>query len=162
MEVIQIAAGAGNPSVPFAHLWETDTALVTMLIFFAALVYAAVQDIRTKEVGDYIHVIIAVTAFIGFDRAYLPAMLLGAVVSALPFFLSALIKKGSIGGADIKLMAASGLILGAGKGMIALILGLFLGVGCTFIYRKIKKADMKTSFPLVPFLAAGCMAAYLI
>ena len=149
-------------TAPFAHLWESDTAIITTIFFFAALICAAVQDIRTKEVGDYIHVIIAHTAFIGFDFANLPAMLTGAVVTALPLFIAGIIKKGSIGGADIKLMAASGLILGAVGGIIALVIGLFLGVGCTYVYRKIKKADMKTSFPFVPFLAAGCIIAYLL
>jgi prepilin signal peptidase PulO-like enzyme (type II secretory pathway) len=59
-------------------------------------------------------------------------------------------------------MAASGLLLGAIGGIIALIIGLFLGVGCTFIYRKLKNAEMKTSYPLVPFLAVGCVIAYLL
>ena len=136
--------------------------LLIPIIFFAALIWASVQDIRTKEVGDYIHIIIAVTAFIGCTIGGLLPMLIGAVVSALPLFIAALIKKGSIGGADIKLMAASGLILGAERGVIALIIGLFLGVVCTFIYRKIKKIDFTDSFPLVPYLAAGCGLAYLI
>ena len=148
-------------TAPFTHLWESDTAIITTIFFFAALTYAAVQDIRTKEVGDYIHVIIAVTALISFDRANLPAMLIGAVVTALPLFIAGVAKRGSIGGADIKLMAASGLILGAVGGIIALIIGLFLGVGCTYAYRKLKKADMKRSFPFVPFLAVGCVVAYL-
>jgi leader peptidase (prepilin peptidase)/N-methyltransferase len=151
--------GAGFPPVPIAHFW--DIAVITTLFFFAALICAAAQDIRKKEVGDYIHVIIAVTAFIGFEFADLPAMLIGGLVSALPLFIAGMIKKGCIGGADIKLMAASGLILGAGNGIFALIIGLFSGVVCTFMARRIKKADMTTSFPLVPFLAVGCIIATL-
>ena len=129
------------------------------LIFFAALIYAAKQDIKTKEVGDYVHVIIGTTAFLNFSWSNLPFMLFGAVISALPLFIMALIKKGSVGGADIKLMAACGLTLGANGGITALIIGLFLGVNGTYVYRKIKKADMKASFPLVPYLAAGCIIA---
>ena len=131
-------------------------------MIFGTLLYASVQDIRTREVGDYVHVIIAVIALLGIDGAALPAMLFGAAVSAIPLFIAALIKPGCIGGADIKLMAASGLILGAEKGILALIIGLFLGVGCIFFYRKIKKADLAVSFPLVPHLAAGCVAAYFL
>jgi len=157
----QSVMGAGFPPVPIAHPGNMDTAVVTAIFFFAALCWAAVQDIRKKEVDDTIHVMIAVISLIGFAWANLPAMLLGAAISALPLFLAALVKQGSIGGADIKLMAASGLILGAERGMIALIIGLFSGVACTFLYRKAKKAGMKTSFPFVPFLATGCAAAYL-
>lgn len=162
MRVVQGFLGTGFPPVPFAHLWETDTAIITTLFFFAALCYAAAQDIKTKEVDDCVHVIIAVTAFIGFERGNLPAMLTGAALSALPLFTAALIKRGSVGGADIKLMAASGLILGAGNGIIAMIIGLSLGVGCTYVYRKTRKTALTTSFPFIPFLAAGCIVAYLL
>lgn len=161
MRGIQELIGAVQ-SAPIAHMWNTDTTVVTVLVFFAALIYAAVQDIGTKEVGDYIHVIIAVSALIDFDRANLPAMLIGAIVTALPLFVGGLILKGSIGGADIKLMAASGLLLGAANGIIALVIGLFTGVACTYIYRRVRKTDMRTSFPLVPYLAAGCIVAYML
>ena len=149
-------------TVESGQLTVMGTDLFVPLLFFGVLLYASVQDIKTREVGDYIHVIIAIIALLGFDRANLPAMLIGAVVSALPLFIAGIAKTGSIGGADIKLMAASGLILGAERGIIALIIGLFLGVGCTFIYRKLKKADFTTPFPLVPYLAIGCVVSYLL
>jgi leader peptidase (prepilin peptidase)/N-methyltransferase len=152
--------GTGRPPVPIAE-WETDTTLIP-IIFFLFLAYAAYQDIRTKEVDDYVHIIIAMTAFIGVTLSALPYMLFGAVITALPLLIAAVIKKGCVGGADIKLMAASGLILGAGGGIIALIIGLFSGVVSTYIYRRIKKTDTKTSFPLVPYLATGCMIAYFL
>lgn len=138
------------------------TGLLVPIIYITTLCCASVQDIRTKEVGDCIHIIIAITAFIGFDRANLPAMLLGAVLTAIPLLVAACVKQGSIGGADIKLMAASGLLLGAARGILALCIGLFLGVTCTYLYRKLNKRDTKTSFPLVPFLSAGCVVAYLL
>ncbi len=159
---MQVFLGTDILSVPFAPLWDTDAAVITTLFFFAALAVASVQDIRRKEVDDCIHVAIAAIAFIGFEWDNLPAMLFGAAVSALPLLIAALIDKGRVGGADIKLMAAGGLLLGAGNGIAALISGLFLGVGSTFIYRMIRKADLAPSFPLVPFLSAGCIAAYLL
>ena len=136
--------------------------LLIPIIFFATLIWASIQDIRTKEVSDYIHVVIAVTAFNGYVNWDLLPMLLGAVLTALPLFIAALIKKDCIGGADIKLMTASGLILGAERGVIALIIGLFLGVVCTYVYRKVKKSDQTDSFAFVPYLAVGCMTAYLL
>jgi leader peptidase (prepilin peptidase)/N-methyltransferase len=147
MSITQAAAGAD---------------LFAPLLFFGALIYASVRDIRTREVGDYVHVIIAIIALLGVACVNLPAMMLGAVVSALPLFIAALVKTGSIGGADIKLMAASGLLLGAERGAIALVIGLFLGIVCTFIYRKLQKADFTTPFPLVPYLAIGCVVAYFL
>jgi leader peptidase (prepilin peptidase)/N-methyltransferase len=162
MSGLQSIMEAGCPPASIAHIRSPDAALIATLIFFTVLCYAAVRDIRTKEVGDYVHVIIVVTAFIGFERATLPAMFIGAIVTALPLLIAGLAKKGSVGGADIKLMAASGLILGASRGLIALTIGLMLGVVCTYTFRKLRKTDLKRSFPLVPFLAAGCAAAYLL
>jgi leader peptidase (prepilin peptidase)/N-methyltransferase len=161
MGFIQIAAGAVH-TVPFARLWENDAAIVTTLFFFTALLYASVQDIKRREVFDCVHIIIAVTAFIGFERSNLPAMLFGAAAAALPLFIAGVAKKGSIGGADIKLMAASGLLLGAGRGVLALVAALTFGLACTLVPRLITKATLTESFPLVPYLALGCALAYLL
>ena len=88
------------------------------------------------------------------------ALLLG-ILLALPMLISAVMKEGSIGGADIKLTGASGFLLGLERGLVGLIAGLILAVAINMIYRKVKKLDTKAAFPLVPHLAAGNMLAYL-
>jgi leader peptidase (prepilin peptidase)/N-methyltransferase len=88
-------------------------------------------------------------------------MFLGAVITALPLYIAAFIKHDSIGGADIKFMAASGFILGAGKGLTSLIVGLFVSIVFILIYRKLKRLSTEMAFPLIPFLTIGNIIAFI-
>ncbi|HPE95349.1 MAG TPA: prepilin peptidase, partial [Bacillota bacterium] len=68
----------------------------------------------------------------------------------------------AVGGADIKISTAAAFLLGAEKGILALIIGMSIAVIVMLIVRKLKKADKSSPFPLVPFLSVGIMAAYII
>lgn len=89
-------------------------------------------------------------------------MLFGLFFTALPLFIAALMKEGSVGGADIKLMAAAGFLLGVQTGITALIVGMFLAVVCTVVYRRIKRLDINKSFPLVPYLTVGIITNIIL
>jgi leader peptidase (prepilin peptidase)/N-methyltransferase len=70
-----------------------------------------------------------------------------------------------MGGGDIKLMAAAGLVLGFQKGMAALIIGLtamLLFYAVYTIIQKLCKRKCQKAFPLVPFLSIGCIIAYFM
>ena len=97
----------------------------------------------------------ALTAAISFR----PEQLWG-IFSALPFLLAAVFC-GGMGGGDIKLMAAAGLVLGLPAGIFATILGLLLVLAYS-VFLKICKKTQVIAVPLVPFLSAGCAAGYLI
>jgi leader peptidase (prepilin peptidase)/N-methyltransferase len=131
-------------------------------IFSLLLLYAANSDIRTREVSDTVHLMIGITGLIGITIEQVVPMLLGFVLIPLPLFITSIIKKDSIGGADIKLMAASAFLLGLEKGLIALMIGLLLAIVCTIIIRKTKKQGIKEAIPLVPYLSIGCLIAFLI
>ena len=130
-------------------------------IFSVIMLYAANSDIETMEVPDSVHVMILITALIGVAKENILSMLLGFVLIPLPLFVAAVIKQNSIGGADIKLMAASAFLLGFEKALVALIIGSVLAVICTCLVRNIKNQSSKTVFPLVPYLGIGCFIAYL-
>ena len=144
------------------RFYQTPLMIIKGVFLLLALFYAAVQDIQTREVDDSVSIIIAMTALIQFDPTKAIYMLLGAIATALPLFIAAVIKPGKLGGADVKIMAASGFLLGTEKGMIALMAGLLLAVICIPFYRTIKKRPGKAAFALVPFLAAGIFAAFLL
>ncbi|HBA48223.1 MAG TPA: prepilin peptidase [Lachnospiraceae bacterium] len=88
---------------------------------------------------------------------FAPAFL-GLILVPLPFLAAALIREGSIGGGDIKLMGACGFVLGVRRGYAALMLGLFLAVAFQAAF--VKKKDK--GFALAPYLAVGCLLARLI
>lgn len=136
--------------------------VVKTIIFIILLFGASIQDIINREINNWIPVLMFITAFVGFDRNSFLYMLFGMVITSLPLLIAALIKTDSIGGADIKVMAASGFMLGAQKGIAALIVGMLLAVVCTALYRYIKHNDIKKSFPLVPYLAIGAIITQII
>lgn len=130
------------------------------LIF--CLYTASLQDLYNREVDDCLWVMVLLSALIRFKPAEIPIMLAGMFMSTLPLFAASVLKNGSIGGADIKLMAAVGFFFGPRLGLTSLIIGLTASVVGVCITRKIKKEPVNTSFPLVPFLAAGSFAACLL
>lgn len=137
-----------------------DKLAVLQAVFFVALLCSAsLTDFRKRIVPDWICLGIASIAIIGFT----PEKLLGILI-ALPFLLAAVFF-GGMGGGDIKLMAACGLVLGLSKGLLAAMAGLSLLLLYASIYRIVCKAqrrEAKKAFPLAPFLSAGCLLAYFI
>ena len=67
-----------------------------------------------------------------------------------------------IGGGDIKLAAATGLILGLPASILASLVGLFLFLLFGLAYRVVRKRKGRLALPLGPFLAAGTITAYFV
>lgn len=128
-------------------------------IFCLLLLLSSYEDIRIRECKDYVHLMIVIAAFIGTDMAALPGMLLSALLVGGIMLITTVITKSQIGGADIKLSAASAFLLGIKQGFAGLMLGLIAAIFVNIIKNRKKK---NTGFPLVPYLAAGFMAAYFI
>lgn len=137
-----------------------DKLAVLQTVFFVALLCAAsVTDLTKRIVPNWICLGITVIFIIEFA----PIKLLGIFI-ALPFLLAAVFF-GGMGGGDIKLMAACGLVLGLSKGLLAAMAGLSLLLIYVVIYRivcKVQRREAKKAFPLAPFLSVGCLLAYFI
>lgn len=118
---------------------------------------ASCCDIRSRRVPDCYSVGILVLALFTSDIGKW-----WGIFSALPFFIAAL-TIGGIGGADIKIMGAAGMVLGFLEGILAMVLGLsgmlmFHMAKCLLQ----KREEKEKSYPLVPFLAVGIMLIYMI
>ncbi len=138
-------------------------AAIQGLILCAILLWASVSDIAKHEVPDFITAAILILAFVGFEPANLPSMLIGAAVVFIPQLLVSVLRpKRAIGGADIKISTALAFLLGAEKEIFALLVGMLLGVIIMLIVRKIRKETNKEPFALVPFLSFGAMLAFII
>lgn len=129
-------------------------------VFFTVLLAAAcLWDIRKRIIPDTLCLCIALTGFLAFE----PEKLFGIFI-IVAFLLTALIW-GGIGGGDIKLMAATGLVLGFHKGIAAMIIGLTALLICHAVYAVIQKLRGRVvpkAYPLAPFLTLGCLTAYFI
>ncbi|WP_312643307.1 A24 family peptidase [Hydrogenoanaerobacterium sp.] len=137
-----------------------DKLAVLHAVFFVALLCAAsVVDLKHRIIPDWLNLMIAAISLLCFS----PEQLLGILI-ALPFLLAAVFF-GGMGGGDIKLMAACGLVLGLPKGLFAAMAGLSLQLLYVAIYRivcKVQRREAKKAFPLAPFLSTGCLFAYFI
>ena len=94
--------------------------MIRLAFFFSALSLAAVMDIRTRTIPDWLVVLVALTSVLPPGT---PNFL--GVLAGLPLLLAG-ITIGGIGGGDVKLMGACGLILGASQALTGLFLALCL------------------------------------
>lgn len=128
----------------------TPTALRCILLC-QVLMVAGVFDLMTCEIPDCLHLLLAMAGLICFQP--LPA-LLGFLLVPLPFLIAAL-KTEKIGGGDVKLMAASGFVLGVTGGIWMMIWGLTFALLWNRAFCRGQK-----SLPLAPFLAFGAFLTF--
>ncbi len=134
-------------------------ALLKLCLLMGLLLIVSVIDIRKRVIPDWLCLCAAATGLIGFH----PANLLG-LFAAAPLLAGAALKDG-VGGGDIKLMAAIGLVLGLLKGLMALTAGLFavlLYHAVTAGVCRLRNQEAPSAYPLAPFLTVGCIAAQFI
>lgn len=136
---------------------------VRLISFFIVLVLAAVSDIRKREIPDGIPLLVTIVSLIPLESVQLSGLLV-----ALPLLMIG-VTAGGIGGGDIKLTGACGLVLGFGRALIGLITGLLLLLvfhAARQCVKRIKKENRERgkeqAYPLVPFLLLGMLISIQI
>ena len=81
--------------------------------------------------------------------------IVGSMIISVPLSILACIIPGSIGGGDIKLMMAAGVLLGYESVLKAFAIGIIICGIYVVTLMYIKKADRKTEIALGPFLCIG-------
>lgn len=138
--------------------------IVFYIIAFILLALASIADIKTMQIPNWI-----TNSFVASCGLYLMLLvtahpskmplsnLTGAFIVALPMFLFALFKEGSVGGADIRIVFGLGLMVG-----VCSILRLFLFstviaaiVTAATLLCYSQKLTCVAKIPYVPFLLAG-------
>ncbi len=128
----------------------------------SALLVLSIIDFRTYEIPFGINVFIGILGLIrmGLDWTDWVNYVLGFCTVSLFLLLLYFLTKGrGIGGGDIKLMAAAGLVLGWKLILLAFILGCLLGSVLHVIHMKVSKADRVLAFG--PYLAMGIFVSML-
>ena len=141
---------------------------VQLLLLFYLLCLAAIWDMKKRMIPDTICILTAMLTLISFD----PMKLVG-ILAAMPLFFAG-ITIGGIGGGDIKLTGAIGLVLGFQKTLTGLILSLLLLIifhGCRKLWHEIqtftrkrkseqnRNQNREQAYPFVPFLFFGMTAS---
>ncbi len=131
-----------------------DTLIYCLLA--SALVVLSVIDFRTYEIPFGVNVFIACLGLIRIltDLSNWKEYVIGFfVVSAFLYLLYIVTKGRGIGGGDVKLMAASGLVIGWQCNILAFLLGCIIGSVIHVLRMRISKADHVLA--MGPYLAAG-------
>ncbi|MCR5625017.1 MAG: A24 family peptidase [Lachnospiraceae bacterium] len=132
---------------------------VLLCLFITALITISMVDFRIYEIPDSYNLFILILGiFISIiDRNEIVSHLIGMVVISGFLFLVALISvfmgREAMGGGDIKLMFASGLVLGVKGIVVAFIVGCIAGSVIHLVRMLVTKADHQLSFG--PYLAMG-------
>lgn len=140
--------------------------IVKGFLFAALLITATIWDIRKRMIPDTIVLAILFVGGIGLTSLEsLFSALLDAIITAVPYLLASIMvrkKEGlSVGGGDVKLMAASGFVLGIWGGILQSVLALTLAVVVGMITAAIKhKKINEIQIPLAPYLGVGGIFAY--
>ena len=116
---------------------------------------AAFEDIKTRECGDFLSVMLGITGIIGEEPKELILSLTAFAGIVLILLISSAVTKNGIGGGDVKFAGAAALVIGFFNTAAVLAAGLLIAV----IVNKLKK---EKSFPLLPYLAPAFMAVYFI
>lgn len=134
-----------------------DLKLAFAIVLFPVLIILSLWDIDRKEIPYACSIIIAVLGIISFFTADMPwyEHLIGAAVIAVPFAVLCFL--GAMGGGDVQLMAAAGLLLGWNiipAAMIGIILGAIAGI----IIKSLTKQNL---IVFGPFLSVGIACGLL-
>ena len=135
---------------------------VLYCLFASALIILSVIDIRTREIPFGINVFIGIVgiAVTAADYTNWYRHITGAFCVSIPLFIVYLATHGiGMGGGDIKLSVAAGLVLGWKATLTGFFLACILGTVLHLIIMKVKKADHSLAFG--PYLAMGFYIALL-
>lgn len=143
-------------------LYGLSVETVLYCLLASALLVLSVIDFRTYEIPFGINVFIAVLGGIRVitDLSHWYEYVIGFFAVSLVLYLIYIITKGrGIGGGDIKLMAASGLLLGWKCNILAFVLGCIIGSVIHLLRMKFTKAE--NVLALGPYLSAGIFISAL-
>lgn len=152
--------------------WHHPVEMAAGFWFLMLLAEAARTDLSRRIIPNELNLAIAVVGILlagasaVWPELLLPVAnvgvaerLLGAASMGAPLLVANVVGAG-FGGGDIKLLAASGLVLGARLGILALGAGVLLGGLYAAHLRFVEHKPGDATFPLGPSLAFACAAAY--
>ena len=135
---------------------------IVYCLFTSVLIVVSFIDAKTLEIPIGCNYIIALLGGVHviMDIDHLKSYLIGAVcVSGFLLILYVITKGQGIGGGDIKLMAACGLLIGASNIVVAFMLGCILAAVIHLIRMKVSDAGRQLAFG--PYLCTGVWIALL-
>lgn len=135
---------------------------ITAAAFISGLIVLTFIDIDTKTIPNgvviYLLAVGAVNCFADTSEPFY-WKIIGVFAGGLPLLIIALASRGGMGGGDVKIAAAAGLLLGWKLSLFALLAAFVTGAVFGVIYMAAAKKSGKTQIPFAPFLSAGMLIA---
>ena len=148
----------------FYSIYGLTPKWIQMIFLTTILSLISIIDLKYKIISNKIITIIFVFGIL-FNiinkTVTVGNMITGFFIISVPLLVMSIILKGSMGGGDIKLMAAAGAFLGWKSIIVAFLIGCIIASITSIILillRKIKRTDM---IPYGPFLSLGIFIASL-
>lgn len=127
-------------------------------LFALILISAGMIDANEREIPDEFCALIFLVSMIDPDQTQ---SLIGMFLVSVPLWILGTLLPGSIGGGDIKLLAACGAVLGPFGVYIGTMIGLTFYFFRFFIRFLINRKREKTS-AMAPWFGAGCILAFIL
>ena len=119
----------------------------------------SVIDIKTREIPNWISIVIALTAFLNFDVRNLWGLIVAVIFFAVALFTC------KIGGGDVKLIAALSAVCGL-WGSFGLLLfaqiAMLIFYAIKFVIFKLRGRTADKMLPFVPFIFIGYLVSNIL
>ncbi len=129
------------------------------MLVSSILIMGAYFDFQSRIIPDWINVLILLAGLINIQPL---ESLAGFVLCPLPLLIMALIVNDSIGGGDIKIVAALGFANGIENTVVVLIMSLIFAILFTLLYYQMKRERSSLYFPFVPYVYLSWISAQII
>jgi leader peptidase (prepilin peptidase) / N-methyltransferase len=159
-----------NALLTYCAFLHYGFSLMTILAaaFFSVLIVVSFIDLQHQIIPDGL--VISILLLGALNAFYQIAVLnepwyifvIGMIAASLPLFLLGLLFPDSLGGGDVKLMAAAGLFLGWKLILLALFLGNFVALFYVIVLIILRKFNRSTPIPFGPFLSIGMICSLLL
>ena len=133
--------------------------VITMIVIVSILLVISIIDFKIKIIPNQLNVLLFISGIWSgfvFQEVTFLSRFLGVFSVSIPMFILAILCSGGLGGGDVKLIAASGVLLG----IFAACAGLLLGGLYGFFLLITKRAKRKDCFALGPFLCIGIAVVF--
>ena len=128
--------------------------VITMIVIVSILLVISIIDFKIKIIPNQLNVLLFISGIWSgfvFQEVTFLSRFLGVFSVSIPMFILAILCSGGLGGGDVKLMAASGVLLGIKWNIFAACAGLLLGGLYGFFLLITKRAKRKDCFALGTF-----------
>jgi len=151
----------------FAFLWQrySPTPLLFLLSLYISILFLVlVIDLEHRLILNVVILPAILVAGIGSSLSPDPGplrALAGGIIGFALFYLIALVRKGGMGGGDVKLAAFIGLATGFPSVIVALLIAILAGGATALLLVLTRLKGLKSYIPYGPFLVIGGVVALL-